>query len=357
LFLRTIAKWICLSFASEINSNNTTQKTMKATKMKAVVMTGYGSPEVIKLKEVAMPQPNENEVLVKVHASSATRADSMMRTGKPCIARLFVGLSKPKHPIPGTGFAGEVIHIGSKVSTFHVGDQVFGETTTKFSTNAQYVTVAEDDVILRKPENLSYQDAAAFCDGHLTSINFLKNIGQLQPGQKVLINGASGSLGTSAIQLARYLGAEVTGVCSDRNVGLVKSLGADHVIDYTREDFTRSSVKYDLIYDTIGKSTFSKAKKVLTKNGAYISPVLQFPLLVQMLFTGIFNKKKARFEATGMKTAPALKALLNDLIQISKEGRLKTVIDRQFPLEKVAQAHAYIDTGHKKGNVIITINH
>lgn len=330
---------------------------MNVTKMKAVVMTGYGSPEVIKFKEVAMPQPKQNEVLVKVHASSATRADSMMRTGKPYIARLFVGLSKPKHPIPGTGFAGEVVRTGAKVSTFHVGDQVFGETTTNFSTNAQFVAVPEDAVIICKPENLSYQDAATFCDGHLTSINFLKNVGKLRAGQKVLINGASGSLGTSAIQLAKYFGAEVTGVCSNRNVGLVKSLGADHVIDYTQEDFTKGPVKYDLIYDTIGKSTFSKAKKVLTKNGAYISPVLQFPLLVQMLCTGIFSKKKARFEATGMKKAPELKALLNDLIQITKEGRLKTVIDRQFPLEKVAQAHAYIDTGHKKGNVLIIVNH
>ena len=330
---------------------------MEAKKMKAAVLTGYGSPEVIKFKEVAMPQAKANEVLVKVHASSATTADSMMRTGKPYIARLFVGLNKPKHPIPGTGFAGEVIATGTEVSSFKPGDQVFGETTTNFSTNAQYVAIPADDVILHKPEQLSYEEAAAYCDGHVTSINFLKNVGQLKAGQKVLINGASGSLGASAIQLAKYFGAEVTGVCSNRNVGLVKSLGADHVIDYTVEDFTKGQEKYDLIYDTIGKSSFGKTKKVLTKNGKYISPVLQFSLLIQMMKTSLFGNKKARFDATGMRKAHELKALLKELLDINKEGKLKTIIDRQYPLEKVAQAHAYIETGHKKGNVIININH
>ena len=330
---------------------------MKANTMHAAIMTGYGSPEVIKFKEVAMPQPKANEVLVKVHASSATRADTMMRTGKPYFARLFVGLTKPKHPIPGTGFAGEVVGVGAEVTAFQIGEQVFGETTTNFSTNAQYLAIPQDDVILHKPENLSYEEAATFTDGHLTSINFLKNVGQLKAGQKVLINGASGSLGTSAVQLAKYYGAEVTGVSSNRNVGLAKSLGADHVIDYTQEDFTQRNTTYDLIYDTIGKSSFGKAKKVLTKNGAYISPVLNFTLLLQMMKTSLIGKKKARFDATGLKKANELGVLLGELVDVFKEGKLKTIIDRQYPLEKVAQAHAYVDTGHKKGNVIITVNH
>ena len=325
--------------------------------MHAIVLTGYGTPEVIKFKEVEMPKPKANEVLVKVHACSATRADSMMRTGKPYIGRLFLGLRKPKHTTPGTGFAGEVVSTGSETSTFRIGDQVFGETTTNFSANAQYVTVPEEGVILKKPENLSYQEAAAFCDGHLTSINFLKNAGKLERGQKVLINGASGSLGTAAVQLAKHMGAEVTGVCSNRNIGLVRSLGADHVIDYAQEDFTRGDRKYDLVYDTIGKCSYNQVKKVLTRTGAFVSPVLKFNLLIHMLFSSLIGKKRARFEATGMKKDRELRNLLTELINIYKAGKLKTVIDRQFPLEKVAQAHAYIDTGHKKGNVIITVNH
>ena len=357
MFFRTHLLLKRHSFAPEIYRNTQTFRKMEANKMKAVVVTGYGSPEVIKLKEVDLPHPKPNEVLVKIYASSATRADSMMRTGKPYLGRLFLGLNKPKHSIPGTGFSGEVVATGNAVSYFKTGDLVFGETTTNFSTNAQYVAVPHDGVILHKPENLSHEEATAYCDGHLTSFNFLKNVGQLLPGQKVLINGAAGSLGTSAIQLAKYMGAEVTGVCSNRNVGLVKSLGADHVIDYTQNDFTKGKERYDLIYDTVGKSSFGRAKNALAKNGLYLTPVLKFSALFQMLIMSLFGKKKARFEATGMKKAQALRIDLFTLIDIFKEGKLKTVIDRQFPLEKVAQAHAYIDTGHKKGNVIININH
>ncbi len=327
---------------------------MEIKKMKAAVVTKYGSAEVIKCVEIDIPSIQPNEVLVKVHASSATRADTMMRTGKPYFGRLFLGLSKPKNEVPGTGFAGKIVAVGSEVNTFKVGDAVFGETAVNFSANAQYLAVPQTGIILSKPENLSFQEAASFCDGHLTSMNFLKHVGQLQPGQKVLINGASGSLGSSAVQLAKHMGAEVTAVCSNRNVGWVKSLGADFVIDYTQEDFTEGNIKYHLIYDTVGTRSFSQTKKVLTKNGAYISPVLQFSLLLQMMKTALFGQKKAKFEATGMKSAEELKPLLEELIEIFKSGKLKTIIDRQFPLEKVAQAHAYIDTGHKKGNVIIT---
>ncbi len=326
---------------------------MKAKTMKAAVLTAYGSFENIKLQDVAIPTRKANEFLVKVNASSATRADSMMRTGKPYIGRLFMGLKAPKHPITGTGFSGVVVETGSEVSAFKTGDAVFGETTTTFSTNAEYVAVADEGIILHKPEGLSDTEACSFCDGHLTSINFLKNVGQLKPGQKVLINGASGSLGTSAIQLAKLMGAEVTGVCSSRNVGLVKSLGADFVMDYTKVDFTKGAKQYDLIYDTIGQRSFSKVKKVLTPYGLYASPVLKLSLLMQMLCTAFVGKKKARFEATGMKKESELKELVKELIEIFKEGKLKTVIDRQFSLGKVAHAHAYIETGHKKGNVVI----
>jgi NADPH:quinone reductase-like Zn-dependent oxidoreductase len=328
---------------------------MKAKMMKAIVATGYGAPDVLKLQQVEKPQPKENEVLVKVHASSATTADGMMRTGKPYFGRLMTGLTKPKHAIPGTGFAGVVETVGKNVSTFKPGDRVFGETTLGFSTNAEFVAVPENGVILPMPKNMSYAEAATYGDGHVTSLNFLKKIAQIKPGQKVLINGASGSLGTAAVQLAKFFGAEVTGVTSTRNVGLVKSLGADHVIDYTKKDFTKVNETYDVFFDTVGKSSFSKSKKILSESGLYVSPVLKFSLLLQMMRTSVFGKKKAKFAATGLRSDAELKSMINELIEIFKKGRLKTVIDRQYPLEKVAEAHRYISAGHKKGNVVIVV--
>ena len=323
--------------------------------MKAIIATGYGNHEVLKLKEVDFPKPNQNEVLVKVYASSATRADTMMISGKPFFARMFIGLRKPKSPIPGTGFAGIVTSVGKGISKFSIGDEVFGETTLGFSANAEFVSVPEDGVILHKPENLSFAEASAFCDGHLTSINFLKEIAKIKTGQKVLINGASGSLGTAAVQLAKYFGTDVTGVCSTTNIGLVKSLGADHVIDYKKVDFTKSDIRYDIIYDTIGKSSFAKAKRVLGNNGIYMSPVLKFSLLLQMIRTSIVGNRKAKFAASGLKSNNELRKLLSELLEIFKAGKLKIIIDRQFPLEKVAQAHQYIAKGHKKGNVVIIV--
>lgn len=328
---------------------------MKAKMMKAIVATGYGSPEVLQLKEVSRPEPKENEVLVKVYASSATTADGMMRTGKPYFGRLMTGLTKPKHAIPGTGFAGIVETVGENVTTFKSGDRVFGETTLGFSTNAEYFTIPETGVILPMPENMSYAEGATYGDGHVTSLNFLKEIAQIKPGQKVLVNGASGSLGTAAIQLAKFFGAEVTGVCSTRNAGLVKSLGADQVIDYTKKDFTKVNETYNVVFDTVGKSSFSKSKNILSESGLYVSPVLKFSLLLQMMRTSVFSKKKAKFAATGLRSDEELQNLFVELVEIFKEGRLKTVIDRQYPLAKVAEAHRYIATGHKKGNVVIMV--
>ena len=328
---------------------------MKANTMKAIVATGYGSPEVLELHQVGKPQPKETEVLVKVYATSATKADTMMRTGTPYFGRLFTGLRKPKHPIPGTGFAGVVESVGEKVTAFKPGDRVFGETTLGFSSNAEFVAVPENGVILPMPENMRFTEATTYADGFLTSYAFLKEIAKVQPGQKVLINGASGSLGTAAVQLAKYFGAIVTGVSSGRNTGLVKSLGADYVIDYTQEDFTQSMKKYDVIFDTVGKSSYPKSKKVLSESGKYISPVLQFPLLLQMMWTSKMSDQKAIFSATGLRSDEELRGMLAELVEIFKGGHLKTVIDRQYPLEKVAEAHDYIDQGHKKGNVVIMV--
>lgn len=328
---------------------------MNSHKMKAISAEGYGNYHVLKLKEFEIPQPKEKEVLVKIHASSATTADSIMLSGKPYFGRLFTGIRKPKHAIPGTGFAGTVVSIGKAVSKFKIGAEVFGETSLNFSTNAEFVTVPENGIMLHKPENLSFAEAAPMCDGHLTSINFLKEIGDIKAGQNILIIGASGSLGTAAVQLAKYFGAEVTGVCSSANIGLVKSLGADHVVDYTKEDFTKVDKRYDIIYDTIGNSSFSKSKKVLKDRGIYMTPLFKLSLLFHLITSSIFRGKIAKFAATGLKSDDELRELLAELVEIYVSGKLKTVIDRQFPLERVAQAHKHISSGHKKGNVVIIV--
>ncbi len=322
-------------------------------KMKAMVATGYGNHEVLQLKEVNKPTPASNELLVKVMTSAATTADTMMLTGKPYFARLFIGLTKPRTPIPGTGFSGVVESMGREVKNFNIGDKVFGETTFRFSANAEYLLIGEDGVIIQLPANLDFSEAANFCDGPLTSYNFLKEIANVQPGQSVLIIGASGALGTAGIQIANYLGASVTAVCSGKNSGFVKSLGADHVIDYTKEDYTKSEKKYDFIYDAIGKSSFKKCEPILKKKGVYLSPVLKFSLLLQVIKTSIFGGKKAKFDATGAKPEANLRSMLMNVVEIFKAGKLKMIIDRQYPLEKLGEAHRYIASGRKKGNVVI----
>ncbi|MEZ4684906.1 MAG: NAD(P)-dependent alcohol dehydrogenase [Bacteroidia bacterium] len=321
--------------------------------MKAMTAISYGLPASLQLAEVDRPAPKAGELLVRVYASSATTADSMMLSGKPWFARLFIGLSKPKHPIPGTGFAGVIEAVGEEVTAFKPGQRVFGETLFGFSANAEYLTVSEKEVVLEMPEGMGYAEAAPFCDGPLTSLNFLQEIGKIKAGDGVLINGAAGSLGTAAVQLARLMGAHVTAVCSTRNVGLVESLGADEVIDYTKKDFTQMNHRFDVIFDTVGKSSFKAAKKVLKEDGQYLSPVMNMPLLGQMMWTTVFGKKKAKFAATGMKSPNELRSLLEQLKTMYAEGKIKSVIDRQYPLEKLSEAHSYIASGHKRGNVVI----
>lgn len=328
---------------------------MTTNTMKAIVATAYGAPSIFQLQDVNSPAVKPNGVLVKIHATTVTRADAMMRTGKPYIGRLMVGLFKPKNKIWGTSFAGVVEAVGTEVSHFKIGDKVFGENVESFGAYAEYITVAEDGTIAHLPDTLSFEEAAGMGDGPVTSFNFLRNVGNIKAGQKVLINGASGSLGTAAVQLAKQCGAEVTAVCSTRNIGLVKSLGADHVIDYTKQDFAQSGNTYDLIYDTVGKRSYKDCKRALTENGKYLSPVLSFGLLLQMMWTSNFSSKKAKFAATGMLKTSEIRAMITQLIDIMREGKLKTIIDRQYPLEKVAEAHTYVDAGHKKGNVVITV--
>ncbi|BDS15321.1 NAD(P)-dependent alcohol dehydrogenase [Aureispira anguillae] len=330
---------------------------MTITKMNAIVCTQYGAPDVLQLQQVEKPIPKDNEVLIKIHAAAVTAADGFMRKGTPFFARFFIGLFKPKNPIPGTGFAGTVESMGKAVKTFSVGDQVFGETTLGFGANAEYVCVDAAGVIAHKPQNISYAAAATICDGPMTSLNFLKELANIQAGQTVLVNGASGSLGTAAVQLAKYFGAEVTGVCSRNNLELVQSLGADHVIDYTTTDFTQQNKHYDIIYDTVGKLSFSSCKKSLTTNGLYLSPVLSFSLLLNVMKTAIFGSKKAKFSATGALPTPALRILLQQVTELIQTEKIKSIIDKSYPLAQTAAAHQYVDKGHKKGNVVVVPEH
>lgn len=323
--------------------------------MKAIINTNYGGPEILELQDVKIPTPKTDEVRIQVYATSVTRAGTMMRTGKPYIGRLFMGFSKPKHPIPGTNFAGVVESVGRDVSLFKIGDKVFGENIETFGTNAEFVCVPENGIIAHLPKKLSFNEAAGICDGALTSMNFLKNVGQIKKGQHILINGASGSLGSSAVQLANSFGAIVTGVCSKKNKEMVKSIGAHYVIDYHEFDFAETGLKYDLIYDTVGTRTFSNSKKALTQNGAYISPVLGFPLLMNVLRTAIIGSRKAKFSATGMLPLSEQRQLFYTLIDIINQGEYLPIIDRIYPLKEVPQAHRYVDTGHKKGDVVIAV--
>lgn len=322
--------------------------------MKAAVYTKYGPPDVLQLKEVEKPTPKDNEVLIKIYATTVTAVDSIFRRGNQVAARLFTGLRKPKMTTLGSELTGEIVAIGKDVKRFKVGDQIFG-TTADFGAHAEYICLPEDAALIKKPANMTYEQAAALCD--ITALPFLRDGANIQPGQKILINGASGGIGTVAVQLARHFGAEVTGVCSSANVELVKSLGADEVIDYTREDFTQNGKSYDIIFDTVGKSSFSRSKGSLKSGGVYLTPVVSLPLLLQMLWTSIIGSKKAKIVFAGLRPAGEQIKDLTLLKELFEAGRLKAVIDRTYPLEQIAEAHRYVDKGHKKGNVIITVEH
>lgn len=323
--------------------------------MKASVSKMYGTPEVFKIEEIKMPVPKNNEVLVRVFAATVTASDIMMRIGKPYVGRLYLGIIKPKTTILGFDFSGEIVETGKDVTSFNVGDKVFGGTTA-LGCYAEYISVNADDVITTIPENINYQTAAPVCGSAITVMNFLKGLAKIKAGDKVLINGASGSLGTYAVQIAKYFGAEVTGVCSTINLKMVKDLGADFVIDYTNEDFTENGKKYDIIFDTVGKITFSSCENLLTENGIFLSSVMGFPLLLQMIKTSLFGKKKVKSSSTGMLPAKERLNYLLELRELLKTGKIKTVIDRTYPLFQMTDAHSYVEKGHKKGNVVIEIN-
>lgn len=325
--------------------------------MKAVIYTKYGSPDVLELQNIPRPILQENEVLVKVFATTVTPVDTTFRSGNPKFARLFTGLFKPKKYILGTELSGVIEAIGAGVTRFKRGDRVFAAAPDGFGAHAQYIALSEDAAISIIPEELGYKDTAAICNGGLTALPFLRDNAKLQFGQKILIIGAAGSIGTVAVQLAANLGAEVTGVCSTVNTEMVHALGATHVIDYTTEDYRKSGQSYDVIFDTVGKSNFAQACASLTPRGIYLTTVPDFSLLLSPLAYIFGGGKRAKMAATGLrKDADKIKDM-DILKNMIANGELTTVIDRSYPLEQIALAHAYVEKGHKRGNLIVTVDH
>lgn len=320
--------------------------------MKAIICTKYGPPEMLQFQDVAKPTPKDDEVLVKIQAAVVTPSDCAFRKADPFIIRLMYGLMQPKFSIPGVEFAGQIEALGKAVTQFKQGDPVYGISPDRFGAHAEYMCLPANKPCAIKPTNATFAETVAICDGALTALIFLRDVAKLQHGQKILINGASGAVGVYTVQLAKYYGAHVTGVCSTANMALVTSLGADQVIDYTQTDFTKAEQSYDVIFDAVGKSSFAQCKAALTPTGMYLSTVPSLTILLQMLWTAKIGSKKAKFVASGLMQN---KDNLNFITQLIEAGVLKAVIDRRYPLAQVSEAHRYVETGRKKGNVVIMI--
>ena len=327
--------------------------------MKAIVWTAYGQPEVLQLEEVEKPTPKANEVLIRIHATTVTAGDCEARNLKfPILFRLlmqmYVGLRKPKRiTILGQELAGEIEAIGKDVKRFKAGDQVFGTTGLGFGAYAEYICLPEKSamgVLATKPANMTYAEAAAVPTGGLEALHFMRK-GNIQRGEKVLIIGAGGSIGSFAVQLARHFGAEVTGVDSSGKLNMLRTIGADHVIDYTQEEITKHAETYDVIFDVMGKSSFSGSLRSLKQNGRYLLGNAGLLHMVRGQWTSIRSSKKVLIGAANQKNEDLL--FLKALIET---GQLISVIDRRYPLEQIAEGHRYVDTGQKKGNVVITIS-
>jgi NADPH:quinone reductase-like Zn-dependent oxidoreductase len=318
--------------------------------VKAIVHTKYGPPDELQLKEVEKPVPKANKVLIKIHATTVTTTDCNVRnfTFLPRLfhipLRLQFGILKPKISILGVDLAGEIEAVGKDVTLFKEGDQVFGTPDPEFGAHAEYISMPENGVLAIKPTNTTWEEAAAIPLAANTALYYIRDLGNIQAGQKILLNGASGAIGTFAVQLAKYYGAQVTGVCSTVNLELVRSLGADKVIDYTREDFTQSGETYDVIFDVVGKLRYSQSKGSLKENGLYL---LTVPTLDWIVHSGRIK----------LGNATSTVENLHFLKELAEAGRLKAVIDRRYPLEQTAEAFKYVEKGHKKGNVVITVTH
>lgn len=322
--------------------------------MKAIVCTKYGSPDVLELQEVAKPTPNDNEILIKIYATTVSSGDWRLRSlemppGFGPIARLIFGFAKPKQPILGTELAGVVAAIGKNVTQFSVGDPVFAFAGSSMGCHAEYRCLPADGLVVPKPTNLEYEEAAALSFGGSTAVDFLRR-GNLQPGETVLINGASGAVGTAAVQLAKHFGAEVTGVCSTANLELVRSIGADHVIDYTQTDFTQNGQTYDVIVDTVGTAPYSRSRHSLKPKGRLLLIVPGLPDLLHALWVSMTSRHQ-------VIAGPAAERRedLQLLAQLAESGAFRPIIDRGYPFEQIAEAHRYVGTGRKRGNVVISL--
>ncbi|MGD2248580.1 MAG: NAD(P)-dependent alcohol dehydrogenase [Candidatus Methanofastidiosia archaeon] len=328
--------------------------------MKAIVCTKYGPPDVLELKEVEKPVPKNNEVLIKIFATTVTAVDCEMRRFNKfplwiwLPGRIALGITGPRQKIQGHELTGEIESVGNDVKLFKKGDQIFAATGHSYGAHAEYTCLPEDGVLAMNPANMAHEEAAAVLYGGGTALYFLRK-GNIQRGQTVLINSAGGSIGTFAVQLAKYFGAEVTGVCSTANLELVESLGAEKVIDYTREDFTKTSLTYDIIFDAVAKSSFSRCKSSLKQRGIYLTTIPSLGIMLQMRWTSKFSRKKTIFAASGFAPSHEIAKNLIFLKELIEAGKIKSVIDRCYPLGKIAEAHQYVEKGHKKGNVVITL--
>lgn len=326
--------------------------------MKAIVCFEYGSAEVLQIVEVKTPQPRRREVLVRIHATTVSAEDPKMRAfDHPALHCLPVALlfsyPRPRKGIWGMEFAGMVAAIGEGVTRFSVGDRVFGYTGIGLGAHAEYRCLPETGVLARIPPNMTYAEAAAVPNGALTALTYLRNLGGLRSGENILVYGASGAVGSAAVQLAKALGANVTGVCSTRNVSLVKSLGADEVIDYTRQDFRQRAARYDIIFDTVGRTSMKDAKASLTRHGRYLVTVFGLRDCLRMLWTSLWRGQRMIGGASNFYWKPEDMDVLCTLIA---DGRWTSVIDRTYPWVEVAQAHRYVEEGHKRGNVVLILN-
>lgn len=320
--------------------------------MKAAVYENYGSADVVQIKDIEKPIPQNDELLIKVYATTVNRTDTGFRSAEYFVSRFFSGLFKPKYKILGCEFAGVVEETGKDVKNFSAGDKIFGFNDVKFGGHAEYLTIKEKDAIAEIPNELSFEDAAPICEGAHYALCIIR-AAKVKEGQNILINGTTGAIGSAAVQLIKYFGANVTAVCDTKNIELVKSLGADFIIDYTKEDFTKINNKFDFVFDAVGKSSFGKCKHLLNNSGVYVSTELgkNGANVFLALLTPIFGNKKVLFPLPTITKEDVI--FIKTLVET---GKFKPVIDRYYYLDQIVEAHKYVESGQKIGNVVIRIN-
>lgn len=322
--------------------------------MKAVICTKYGKANVLKVMQTETPKLKSNEVLIKVKMSTVSAVDSAFRKGDPFLSRLFTGIRKPKYAIPGDIITGEIINVGPLVKKFNIGDEILGHAGSEFGGHGEFVALNEAEAIIIKPKEMTFEEAAAFSYSAMTALPFVRDHMNLIKGSRVLINGASGAIGTFAVQMTLNQGAIVTAVCGPNNIELMKSLGVQYVIDYTKEDFTKTKNKYEVIFDAVGKHSFKTTKHVLDNKGVYLTTIPNLTDIVAMLLTR--NKtKQSKFVATGLRKSNEKISDLLALKDMFLKNEVQAVIDRVFPLDKIVDAHEYVDKGHNKGNVLLRV--